>query len=152
LLSAVLVFLPGCPPKIIKLNWPAYPAGKNYKSWKQVTKRKMYSNNHGAFQRIYLNDVAYSVSKGDAKPPYPKGSTFVVIRYGKESKPYPFAWVMTKMNKGYDPVRKDWRYTLVYTKNWTYAKKYDGLLGNCIKCHQKYEEQDYIPLKVSDNL
>ncbi len=119
--SLALVLLPGCPSQVKRAKRPTFPVGKNYKSWKQVTKRKAFSSGHKAFQRIYINDTAYQVSKGDFKPPYPKGSAFVVIRYGKENNPQPFAWVMTKMGAKYDPARNNWRYTLVRLSNWTYS-------------------------------
>lgn len=135
----------GCPKKVQKAARKELPYGKNYKGWTKINKRKLISSNHGNTAKyVYSNSSAHKVFMGVKKMPYPEGAAFVVIHYNNDGEEQPYAYVMRKMGKDYDPDRGNWRYTIVRVSDWTIEQ--DGLLANCINCHKKGMQSDFVRL------
>jgi hypothetical protein len=107
-------------------SWPGYPG--------------MYPGNspHGAFLKLYANDVAIAALK--ARAPMPAGAIIVKENYGPDKKTLMAITPMYRI-AGYNPEGGDW-----------FWAKYDaqgkaegaGKLPMCIECHSAHKDADWL--------
>lgn len=119
--------------------------GKDYiNKWQKINKSKVISQHHGNTEKnVFANEDAYKVFMGKKKPPYPVGAKFLVEHY-REGEKQGFIYLMEKMGADYDPDRGNWKYVIVRVADWTIEQQ--GLIANCVKCHEKGANSDYIRL------
>lgn len=138
-----------CPKPIVQKEQKQYLSyGRNYKSWNKLTDRKVISSHGKTNTEIFANAKAYEVNAGTKLLPYSEGSIFVVLHYNIEDELLPYVYLMRKMKEGYDPDNNNWRYSVVNISDWSIQR--DGILVDCIKCHQQRRERDYTPLMKKD--
>lgn len=93
---------------------------------------------HGAFLKVYVNDIAYAAIK--QKRPMPNGSIVVKENYGKDKKTLMAITPMYK-SKGYNPDAGDWFWGKYGPDGKIMAS---GKIEGCIKCHSTVKKQDWL--------
>ena len=96
---------------------------------------------HGAFLKVYVNDVA---AKSAKDPAYQ--SVIVKENYDKDRKLVALT-PMIRVREGYDPDHKDWYYAKFKPDGTLFAKdevKLAGKVKGCIDCHAKAKGKDYL--------
>ena len=147
-----LSILWGCPKKqvIVAPKRKVLSYGKDHKAWRTISKRKIISPHHGnTEEEIFANGQAYRTSTGKQAMPYEEGSIFVMLRY-KDGELQPLAYIMKKMDSTYHPNYNNWKYSTVRVSDWTIER--DGKLADCITCHYKHTNRDFVPLMQKDGM
>ena len=93
---------------------------------------------HGAFLKLYANDLAISAAK-EGKP-MPEGAILVKENYGKDKKTLMAITPMYKV-KGYNPEGGDWFWGK-YSPEGTIIDA--GKPEGCIKCHGVKKDSDWL--------
>ena len=112
-----------------------------YKQWKFYPGYKgIYPGNspHGAYLKLYANDIAYKAAKKGN--PMPEGAILVKENYGKDKKTL---MAITPMYKApdYNPDGGDW-FWAKYSPEGKAAKS--GKIKSCISCHKNMGNMDYV--------
>ncbi len=112
-----------------------------YTDWKQWPGMEgMYEGQspHGAYLKLYLNDVAYNAVKNDKELPY--GSILVKENYGKDKEKLMAVTPMYK-SEGFNPDAGDWFWAKYGTDGKAMAS---GKVQSCIDCHMKVKDKGWI--------
>ena len=101
---------------------------------------KMYEGQspHGAYLKLYVNDVAKKAIK-NGKKEMPANAIIVKENYNKEKK----LVALTPMYKvkAYNPDAGDWFWAKYATDGKIMA---EGKVDGCINCHSKVKQDDYL--------
>jgi len=96
---------------------------------------------HGAYLKLYANDIAIEAAKTGKDMPY--GAILVKENYGKDKKTLMALTPMYKV-EGYDPDNGDW-FWVKYGPDGEAAKA--GKVEGCINCHRAAEDYRFVEPK-----
>jgi hypothetical protein len=115
----------------------------DWRAWTEVTDGFVQSEGHSnSWVRIYVDDLAERIYVTGSAP-YPECARIVKSAYSDtEGTRFRGLTVMVKMPIGYDPENADWWYGK-YDESGTKMLR-QGKLFDCIICHQKASETDYL--------
>lgn len=121
--------------------WNFISEKKPYTQWKMWPGHEgIYPGKspHGAFLKLYVNDIAYkAIEKGVE---IPTGAVIVKENYAKDKKTLVAITPMYK-KEGYNPEGGDWWWAKYGPKG---EVKVSGKVDSCIKCHATQKERDYL--------
>ncbi len=94
------------------------------------------------FSNVYINGKAQEIIM-HGKGNYPVGSVVInaVSKNPSGTAPTRFE-VMEKMPTGYDPLRGDWKYSIV--DGTSFSTLASGRIDSCINCHSRYANTDFV--------
>lgn len=133
------------------------PAAEGKAVWQYISKDNPYTNwslwpghkgmypgksPHGAFLKLYANDVAIEAAKQGK--PMPDGAILVKENYAKDKKTLAAITPMYK-KKGFNPEAGDWFWAKYGPKGKVMAS---GKVQSCIDCHAARKAQDWIFTKT----
>lgn len=121
--------------------WTYISKTNPYKSWGMWPgHERMYPGHspHGAYVKLYANDIALKAAK--AGKPMPYGAILVKENYSKDQKTLMLITPMYKV-KGFNPGGDDW----FWAKYSTYGTPMQvGKVGGCMNCHSVQKSRDWI--------
>jgi len=121
--------------------WTYISKTNPYKSWGMWPgHERMYPGHspHGAYVKLYANDIALKAAK--AGKPMPYGAILVKENYSKDQKTLMVITPMYKV-KGFNPGGDDW----FWAKYSTYGTPMQvGKVGGCMNCHSVQKSRDWI--------
>ncbi len=124
-----------------KAVWSYITKDSPYTKWKMWPgKEGIYPGKspHGAFLKLYVNDIAYEAAK--AAKPMPDGAIIVKENYAEDKKTLAAITPMYK-KKGFNPEAGDWWWAK-YKPDGTAAAS--GKVKSCIECHAAAKKADYL--------
>lgn len=127
--------------------WNYITAENPYTEWKQWPGMEgMYEGQspHGAYLKLYLNDVAYKAIKEDKM--LPDGAILVKENYGEDMETLMAITPMYR-SKGYNPDAGDWFWAKYGNEGKVMAS---GKVQSCIDCHMKAKDMDWVFTKGKD--
>lgn len=92
---------------------------------------------HGAYLKVYVNDIAYKAASEDKPMPY--GAIIVKENYGKDKKTLMAITPMYKV-EGFNPEAGDWFWAKYGPSGKVMAA---GKVKGCIKCHSLQKDKDW---------
>lgn len=140
------------------------PELKDYKGWTLVNPQRMYLPPEvsksclarnlgwedstvdpaaGSFISVYVNDAGRQAMTESRMPKFPVGSVIVKEKHPTKDDNAPeLLTVMIKREKGFNPTSGDWEYLV--TDGPAKQVKGRGKLANCMGCHEKMKEADFV--------
>ncbi len=112
---------------------------KNWKTWPGYPDMYPGKSPHGAFLRLYANDLAIDAVKA-GKIIMPNGAILVKENYGKDKKTLMSITPMYKI-EGYNPDGGDW-YWANYGPDGKIAAA--GKPKGCVDCHRRVTQKDWL--------
>ena len=144
----ILILISGCdrvtPEARVDLDCGS-ETDKTFEDWPEWIKVNVnLIEGHGAkWADVYVDDLAKATYLA-ASAPYPECARIVKLEYSDESATVINTMtVMGKMPPGYDPDNGDWWYG-VYDGSGTLAGLTGKLHSECIVCHKKASDADYL--------
>jgi hypothetical protein len=125
--------------------WQHLTDAPRYTDWRYFPGRKgMYPGRspHGAFLKLYVNDIAYQAAKQGE--PMPDGAILVKENYGKDKTTLMAITPMYK-KRGYNPQAGDWFWAKYGPNGKVMAS---GKVQSCIGCHEKAQGGSYLFTKA----
>jgi hypothetical protein len=129
------------PPTDAKKFWSYISTFNPYTKWKMWPGHEgIYPGKspHGAYLKVYVNDLAYTAIK--QKKPMPNGAVIVKENYGKDKKTLMAVTPMYKV-KGYNPDAGDWFWGKYGPDGKIMAS---GKIAGCIKCHSMVKKHGWL--------
>jgi hypothetical protein len=142
----------------------AVPELTDYKGWTLVNPQRMYLPPEvsksclarnlgwedstvdpaaGSFISVYVNDTGRQAMTESRMPKFPVGSVIVKEKHPTKDDNAPeLLTVMIKREKGFNPTSGDWEYLV--TDGPAKQVKGRGKLANCMGCHEKMKEADFV--------
>lgn len=120
--------------------WNYITRESNYTAWRFFPgKEGIYPGQspHGAYLKVYVNDVAYQAAKEGRPMPY--GAIIVKENYGKDQKTLMAVTPMYKV-AGYNPDGGDWFWAKYGPDGKVMAA---GKVQGCIQCHSVHKTKDW---------
>ncbi|SHE42687.1 Cytochrome P460 [Desulfacinum infernum DSM 9756] len=120
--------------------WTYITRQNDYTQWKFFPgKEGIYPGQspHGAYLKVYVNDIAYEAAKEGR--PMPEGAIIVKENYGKDQKTLMAVTPMYKV-KGYNPEGGDWFWGKYGPDGKVMAA---GKVDGCIRCHSVHKTKDW---------
>lgn len=114
-----------------------------WKSWTRINPKTQLSAGHSnVWVAIYVNKLAKGIYI-NSRGPYPPCAKIAKASYkDRENKQFIDLTAMFKMPAGYDSNNNDWWYA-TYDQTANHAEE-KGRLANCITCHEKAEQTDFL--------
>jgi len=122
--------------------WTYISETNPYTEWKHWPGyEEMYpgTSPHGAFLKLYVNDVAYQAIQ-EGKTMMPEGAIIVKENYSEDKSTLMAVTPMYKM-EGFNPEGGDWFWGRYGADGNVMAS---GKVKGCIDCHKKKKEKDWI--------
>jgi hypothetical protein len=135
--TAVSIAQEKTPPPEAEPFWTYITKTNPYEKWQMWPgKDGMYpgTSPHGAFLKLYLNEVAYEAAKGNN--PMPAGAILVKENYGEDKGKLMAVTPMYKV-EGYNPDGGDWFWAKYGPDG---AVEDAGKVEGCIQCHRTQED------------